>query len=135
MAKYVAEKIVKHIIKSGINVGQAKVLVKGATFKEDVSDIRNSKVAEIVKALQDFSVRVDVEDPYAASEELKKEYNIELKEKISGDYDAVVIAVPHKDYLVLDDDYFCSITRPTALIADLKGIYRNKILNRKYYSL
>ncbi len=72
MAKYVAEKIVKHIIKSGINVGQAKVLVKGATFKEDVSDIRNSKVAEIVKALQDFSVRVDVEDPYAASEELKK---------------------------------------------------------------
>jgi UDP-N-acetyl-D-galactosamine dehydrogenase len=135
MAKYVAEKIVKHIIKSGINVGQAKVLVKGATFKEDVSDIRNSKVAEIVKALQDFSVRVDVEDPYAASEELKKEYNIELKEEISGDYDAVVIAVPHKDYLVLNDDYFCSITRPTALIADLKGIYRNKILNRKYYSL
>lgn len=135
VAKYVAEKIVKHIIKSGINVGQAKVLVKGATFKEDVSDIRNNKVAEIVKALQDFSVRVDVEDPYAASEELKKEYNIELKEEISGDYDAVVIAVPHKDYLVLNDDYFCSITRPTALIADLKGIYRNKILNRKYYSL
>ena len=135
MAQYVAEKIVKHIIKSGINVGQAKVLVKGATFKENVSDIRNSKVAEIVKALQEFSVLVDVEDPYATSEELKKEYNIELKEEISGDYDAVVIAVPHKDYLLLDDGYFCSITRPTALIADLKGIYRNKILNRKYYSL
>lgn len=135
MAKYVAEKIVKHIIKSGTNVSQAKVLVKGATFKENVSDIRNSKVAEIVKALQDFSVQVDVEDPYAVSAELKKEYNIELQEEISRDYDTVVIAVPHKDYLLLDDDYFCSITRPTALIADLKGIYRNKILNRKYYSL
>lgn len=135
MAKYVAEKIVKHIIKSGINVGQAKVLVKGATFKENVSDIRNSKVAEIVKALQDFSVQVDVSDPYAASAELKKEYNIDLQENISDDYDAVVIAVPHNEYLLLDDSYFCSITKSTALIADLKGIYRNKIFNRRYYSL
>lgn len=135
MAKYVAEKIVKHIIRSGTNVSQAKVLVKGATFKENVSDIRNSKVAEIVKALQEFSVRVDVEDPYAVSAELEKEYDIALKKEIADDYDAVVIAVPHKDYLLLDDGYFCSITRPTALIADLKGIYRNKILNRKYYSL
>ncbi|MCH5599083.1 UDP binding domain-containing protein [Niabella ginsengisoli] len=135
MPKYVAEKIVKHIIKSGINVSFAKVLIKGATFKENVSDVRNSKVAQIIKALQEFSVKVDIEDPYAVSAELQKEYDIELSKEIANNYDAVVVAVPHTDYLLYDDAYFCSITKPTALVADLKGIYRNKIFNRPYYSL
>ncbi len=135
MAKHVAENIVKHIIKTGANVAQAKVLVMGATFKENVSDIRNSKVAEIVKALQEFSVLVDVEDPYANAQELKNEYNITLCALIANDYDAVIIAVPHQQYLLLNDHYFCNITKPHALIADLKGIYRNNILNRKCFSL
>ncbi|WP_346238480.1 nucleotide sugar dehydrogenase [Niabella insulamsoli] len=135
MPKYVAEQIVKHIIKSGSNVAQSGVLIMGATFKENVSDVRNSKVADIVKALREFSVAVDVEDPYAVSEDLEQEYDIRLTQKISDNYDAVIIAVPHQDYLSLDDAYFCSITKPNALIADLKGIFRNKIFNRPYYSL
>jgi UDP-N-acetyl-D-galactosamine dehydrogenase len=135
MAKYVAEKVVQHIIKTSGNVKAAKVLVKGATFKENVSDIRNSKVADVVKALKSFYVNVDVEDPHADSDELKHEYGFELCSNIANDYDAVIVTVPHKDYLSHDDDYFAGITKPHGLIADLKGIYRNKIINRTYWSL
>ncbi|HMK27436.1 MAG TPA: nucleotide sugar dehydrogenase [Chitinophagaceae bacterium] len=135
MAKYVAKKVVQHIIKNSGDVKSAKVLVKGATFKENVSDIRNSKVADVVKALKSYYVNVDVEDPHADSDELKHEYGFGLAEKTGNDYDAVIITVPHKDYLEHDDDYFAGITKSHGLVADLKGIYRNKITNRTYWSL
>lgn len=135
MAKYVAKTVIQHIIKNTSDVKSAKVLVKGATFKENVSDIRNSKVADMVRALQSYYVNVDVEDPHADSNELKHEYGFELAGTIAGDYDAVIITVPHNEYSELDDDYFAGITRPHGLIADLKGIYRNKIINRTYWSL
>ena len=135
MAKYVAKAAVQHIIKNSADVKSAKVLVKGATFKENVSDIRNSKVADVVKALQSYYVNVDVEDPYADSAELKHEYGFELTAAIANDYDVVIITVPHKEYMELGDDYFSSITKPHGMIADLKGIYRNKISNRTYWSL
>lgn len=135
MPKLVAEHIVKHIIKSGTNVSKSKVLIKGATFKEDVSDVRNSKVYDIVCALRDFSVEVHVEDSFADSDAFKTAYGFELIKNDDIDYDAVIVTIAHKEYLSLDDNYFCSITKPNALIADLKGIYRNKIVNRNYYSL
>ena len=135
MAKYVAKKVVQHIIKNSADVKSAKVLVMGATFKENVSDIRNSKVADMVKALQSFYMNVDVEDPYADSEALKHEYGFGLAKKTANDYDAVIITVPHKAYLDLDENYFAGITKPNALVADLKGIYRNRITNRNYWSL
>lgn len=135
MANYVAQKTVQHIIKTVGDVKSARVLIKGATFKENVSDIRNSKVADVVKALKTFYVNVDVEDPYADSAELQHEYGFGLSPVIGKEYDAVIITVPHADYISHDDDYFCGITKTHALIADLKGIYRNKITNRKYWSL
>ncbi|MEO6612819.1 MAG: nucleotide sugar dehydrogenase [Chitinophagaceae bacterium] len=135
MAKYVAKRVVQHIIKHSGDVKSSKVLVKGATFKENVSDIRNSKVADVVKALQSYSVNVDVEDPHADSEELKHEYGFGLVEKTGADYDAVIITVPHNEYRNLDEKYFAGITKPHGLVADLKGIYRNKITNRTYWSL
>ena len=135
MANYVARKIVQHIIKTNGNVKAARVLVKGATFKENVSDIRNSKVADVVKALKAYSVNVDVEDPHADSDELQHEYGFGLTGNIHNEYDAVIVTVPHTAYTRLDDTYFCSITKSHALIADLKGIYRNKINNREYWSL
>jgi UDP-N-acetyl-D-galactosamine dehydrogenase len=134
MANYVAQKVVQHIIKTDGNVKAARVLIKGATFKENVSDIRNSKVADVVKALKAFYVNVDVEDPYADSAELQHEYGFGLAPAIGKDYDAVIITVPHAHYLQLNDAYFASITKPHGMIADLKGIYRNKITNRKYWS-
>jgi UDP-N-acetyl-D-galactosamine dehydrogenase len=135
MGMYVARKIVQHIIKYNDDVKASKVLVKGATFKENVSDIRNSKIADVVKELQSFYINVEVEDPHANSDDLNHEYGFGLVEKISNDYDAIIIAVPHTDYLELDENYFASITKPQAMIADLKGLYRNKINNRTYWSL
>ncbi|MFD2921537.1 nucleotide sugar dehydrogenase [Terrimonas rubra] len=135
MAKYVANNVVQHIIKNSNDVKSAKVLVKGATFKENVSDIRNSKVADVVKALKAFHLNVDVEDPYASSEELQHEYGFELTKDIAADYDAVIVTVPHKEYVKLDDAYFTSITKPEALVVDLKGVFRKKISSRNYWSL
>ena len=135
MAGYVAKKVLQHIIQNNGNVKDAKVLVMGATFKENVSDIRNSKVADVVKELRSFSLNVDVADPHADSDELKHEYGFGLAEKTAADYDAVIITVPHNDYKDLDDAYFSSISKEKAMIADLKGIYRNKIINRTYWSL
>jgi UDP-N-acetyl-D-glucosamine/UDP-N-acetyl-D-galactosamine dehydrogenase len=132
MAKYVARKIITHVLK---NSNSPKVLVKGVTFKENVSDIRNSKIVDTVKELLAFNIQVDVEDPYAEEEEVKKEYGLHLKKSPDNDYDAVIITVPHQEYKNLDDAYFASITQEKALVADLKGIYRNKIYNRKYWSL
>jgi UDP-N-acetyl-D-glucosamine/UDP-N-acetyl-D-galactosamine dehydrogenase len=135
MAKHVAKKVIQHIIQFNGDIKTAKVLVKGTTFKENVSDIRNSKVADLVKELKAFFVQVDVEDPKACTNELMHEYGYGLCENLSNDYDAVIVAVPHESYLGLDDQFFSDISKPDAMIADLKGIYRNKIENRKYWSL
>ena len=107
----------------------------GATFKENVSDIRNSKVADVVKELKSFSLNVEVTDPYASSEELQHEYGFGLVTDTGKDYDAVIITVPHNEYRSMDDAYFSSITKQHAIIADLKGTYRGKIKNRAYWSL
>jgi UDP-N-acetyl-D-glucosamine/UDP-N-acetyl-D-galactosamine dehydrogenase len=134
MSVYVARKVVRHIINNVSDVKAAKVLVMGATFKENVSDIRNSKVADVVKELKEFYVNVDVIDPHADSDELHHEYGFGLAETADKDYDAVIITVCHEPYADLGDEYFSGITKPHAMIADLKGIYRGKINNRQYWS-
>ena len=135
MPAYVAKKVAQHIIKHAGNITASNVLVLGATFKENVSDIRNSKVAELIKELKAYSLNVDVADPHASSEELKHEYGFELTDSLRADYDAVILAVPHQQYKELEESYFHSLTKEHALIADLKGMYRNKIQSRKYWSL
>jgi UDP-N-acetyl-D-galactosamine dehydrogenase len=134
MSLYLARKVVRHIISHVSDVKSAKVLVMGATFKENVSDIRNSKVADVVKELQEFFLNVDVVDPHADSDELKHEYGFSLADGIGNDYDAVIVTVCHEPYADLDEAYFTSITKPHAIIADLKGIYRGKINQRQYWS-
>jgi len=135
MSLYVARKVVRYITKNVTNVQSARVLVLGATFKENVSDIRNSKVADVVKELQSFSVNVDVCDPHASSEEMINEYGFGLTEINGTDYDAVILAVSHEQFKKMDEEYLMSITKPHAVIYDLKGMYRNKIKNRVYWSL
>jgi len=135
MGSYVAKKVIQHIIKYSSDVKAAKVLVMGATFKENVTDIRNSKVADVVKALKDYHLNVEVSDAFADSKALKTEYGFPLINNIATDYDAVIIIVPHNPYKELDDAYFASITKKDALVADIKGIYRGKITSRQYWSL
>ena len=132
MAKYVARKIITHVLRYS---NEPKVLIKGVTFKENVSDIRNSKIVGTVRELLAFNIKVDVEDPYAFEEDVMEEYGLKLAGKLDSDYDAVIITVPHSPYRELDEEYFLSITGANAMIADLKGLYKNKITKRKYWSL
>ena len=135
MGGYVAKQTVKKIIKAGKNIAEAKVLVMGATFKEDVSDIRNSKVADVVNEFISFGAKVEVVDPHANSEDLKHEYGFGLVKKIANDYDAIVIAVCHKDYQNFDENYFKNLSAGNGILVDLKGIYRGKINEMTYWSL
>jgi UDP-N-acetyl-D-galactosamine dehydrogenase len=132
MAKYVARKIITHVLRIS---NEPRVLVKGVTFKENVSDIRNSKIVDTVKELLAFHIEVDVEDPYALEEEVYEEYGLHLTREAADNYDAVIVTVPHLPYRELNDAWFASVTREGALVADLKGIFKNKITSRKYWSL
>lgn len=135
MPRYVAKKIIQHIIKHAPNPSAAKVLVLGATFKENVSDIRNSKVADMVKELLEYNVSVDFVDPYADAADVKHEYGLTMIPAIGKGYDAVVMAVAHDQYKEFTEEFLLSISNQNALFADLKGIYRNKISKLKYWSL
>jgi UDP-N-acetyl-D-galactosamine dehydrogenase len=135
MGFYVAKQTVKKLIAMGKDLSKCKVLVMGATFKEDVEDIRNSKVADVINEFKSYGVQVEVIDPKASSEELKHEYGFELTPKPGNDYDAIVVAVNHKEYKQMTEADFQKLARPEALIVDLKGILRGRIKNLKYWSL
>ncbi len=135
MGFYIAKQTVKKIISFGKDIGKAKVLVMGATFKENVEDIRNSKIADVVKELKSYSVSVDVTDTRASSDHLMHEYGFGLVKEIGTDYDAIIVAVNHHEYLELDEQYFKSISSNPGLVVDIKGIYRGKIKELNYWSL
>jgi UDP-N-acetyl-D-glucosamine/UDP-N-acetyl-D-galactosamine dehydrogenase len=135
MPGLVAKKIVQHILKNSKDAASAKVLVLGSTFKENVSDIRNSKVTEMVKELLGYSLEVDFYDPLADAADMKHEYDLDMVDKINSGYDAIVMAVAHDQFKKWDEAYFISITKPNALFADLKSVYKNQFSKLKYWSL
>lgn len=135
MGGYVAKQTVKKIISQGKNIQGARTLVMGATFKENVSDIRNSKVVDTVRELESFGVKVDVIDPHADAGEVKQEYGYDLAEGPNGPYDAVIVAVNHDEYKDLPESYFTDLLPEKGVFVDLKGIYRGKISKLLYWSL
>ncbi|TPG64395.1 nucleotide sugar dehydrogenase [Hymenobacter nivis] len=137
MGAYIARKTVQMMIKKGKDVAKSRVLVMGATFKENVEDIRNSKVADVIQELKNFSVNVDIVDPHADSDELLHEYGFRLtaNDDIRDDYDAVIVAVGHKPYAAKDEAYFQSITADNAVLVDIKGLYRGQMQELHYWSL
>lgn len=123
MPSYIATKLVQMLIKKGRAPQQTKVLVMGITFKENVSDIRNSKVADLVRELMKYSVNVHIVDAFASPNEVAHEYNLTLMDHPSTQYDAVVLAVAHDAYKKLDISYFRSIMGSQPVLLDLKGLY------------
>ncbi len=108
----------------------------GATFKEDVSDIRNSKVIDIVNELKSFQVKVDLVDPHASSKEMEHEYGTPLASKMANDYDAVIVAVNHAAYLKHDESYFQSLLKDkNGVFVDVKGIFKDQMSELEYWSL
>ncbi|MCC9136609.1 nucleotide sugar dehydrogenase [Pontibacter silvestris] len=135
MGMYVATKLVQQLVKSGKNIAHTRVLIMGATFKENVKDVRNSKVVDIIKELGNFNIAIEVVDPYASPGEFQQAYGLSLTQGPGKDYDAVVVAVCHKPYLELDEEYFKSIMKDNAILVDIKGLYRNRISHIKYITL
>jgi len=135
MGGYVAKQVVKKIIAADKNIKDARVLIMGVTFKEDVSDIRNSKVVDVVNELKSYSVNVDAIDPHASYQEIREEYNYDMVKEPTGTYDAVIVAVQHEEYKNLPEDYFINLLNKNGLFVDLKGIYKNKIHKLNYWSL
>ncbi len=135
MGRYIGKQTVKKMIACGKNFKNARVLVMGITFKEDVTDIRNSKVIDVISELDDFGIAVDVIDPGAGRHEVKEEYGIDLQGSPSGKYDAVILAVSHKAYLTLDESYFTGLLNKNGIIIDVKGVLRDKIKKHIYWSL
>lgn len=127
MSTHVATKLIQLLLQEDKTLKVANILVMGVTFKENVSDIRNSKVADVVTSLQAFSVNVDVVDPHAASEEVEHEYGFALIDAPNKKYDAVVVAVAHEEYKKLDAAYFESISNGQPILVDLKNLYSKDV--------
>ena len=128
MSKHVATKIVQILLRKGADLKKSNVLVMGVTFKENVADVRNSKVADVIFALKEFSLNVDVVDPFADSNVVMDEYGFTLKAEPSNNYNAILVAVAHNVYKSLDEKYFLSISNGTPFVVDLMNIYPNGFL-------
>lgn len=135
MGAHIAKVAIKKLINNDKKIKDAKILILGATFKEDVADIRNSKIVDIVKELKSYSVNVEVVDPRADSEEVFEEYGFHLSENIGKGYDGVIVAVSHQEYRNLNEAYFSSICNEKSFVLDLKGLYRGTFRHMEYWSL
>jgi UDP-N-acetyl-D-galactosamine dehydrogenase len=135
MGAHVARKLVQQLIKLDKQINNTRVLVMGATFKENVSDIRNSKVVDVIEELNRYSVKTEVTDPLADAEEFHEEYGIHLRKDYGSDYDAVVMAVNHDQFSTLDDAFFENILKHDGIIVDVKGELRSRIKTFSYWSL
>ncbi|MCQ2375838.1 MAG: nucleotide sugar dehydrogenase [Salinivirgaceae bacterium] len=127
MGEYVATQVVKLMIKKGIRVLHGKILVMGFTFKENCPDVRNTKVADIVKALKDFGLDVEVYDPWANSQVAEHEYNIKVSNQIpTNKYDAAVVAVAHNEFKNID---IVSMMNANHVIFDVKAFMPRDIID------
>jgi len=135
MAFYIARRCMQQLIAAGKNLTDSKILVMGLTFKENVTDIRNSKVADLVNELKSFGLDVEVTDPKANASDAEAEYGFKLTKVNGTKYDAIILAVPHKEYIQLNENYFLSIAANECLFIDIKGVFRTKIKQLNYWSL
>lgn len=132
MGAFVADKVVKLLIGHDFKVKNAKVLVLGITFKENCPDIRNTKVVDVVNELREFQCDADVYDPWASAEEVRREYGISLLpglDAVGGRYDAVVLAVAHRQFL--ETDIRQLLSGPTAVVYDIKGVLPKEIITAR----
>jgi UDP-N-acetyl-D-galactosamine dehydrogenase len=131
---FIAKRIVQSLIEQDKNPGKSRVLVMGITFKEEVSDIRNSKVVDLIKELEDYSIAVDVIDPFGSPAELAHEYNIQLKSAPEGKYDSIVLAVGHLVYRTMQPKQLEAMSNGPVYLFDIKGVL-NKDDYQNYWRL
>jgi UDP-N-acetyl-D-galactosamine dehydrogenase len=123
MGPYVADQVIKLMVRKGINPVRARILILGLTFKENCPDIRNTRVVDIIETLNGYNAQVDVYDPWVSAAEARHEYAIDLiAEPEAGVYDAVVLAVAHREFAALGVTGIGRFTKPEAVIYDVKHV-------------
>jgi UDP-N-acetyl-D-galactosamine dehydrogenase len=129
MGAYVAKEVVKLMIQKGIAIKDAKVLMLGITFKENCPDVRNTKIVDVIAALQDYGLQIDIFDPWASAEEVKHEYHLNLiHEPLKGTYDGIVLAVAHQDFKTLDLN---QLKAANAIVYDVKGVLNEDVIDAR----
>lgn len=122
MGPYIANRLIRLMAKSGINVVNSRILVLGLAFKENCPDVRNTKVVDVVRELEDANARVDVHDPWVSGDDAKREYGVQLIEvPRRGVYDAIVLAVAHKEFMSVEDA-IAPYLREGGIVFDVKGV-------------
>ena len=128
MPAYIAKKLTQSLLQIGKNPSQCKILIMGLTFKEDVSDIRNSKVADLAREIMGYSVNVHLVDPNASPNEVAHEYKLTLIDEPAGNYDGIIVAVAHADYRKYSAADFRKLMNDSPILFDIKGICNEKDL-------
>lgn len=128
MGVFIASKVIKLLINKGNKIKGSKALVLGLTFKENCPDIRNTKVIDVCSELSQYGINVDVFDPVANKQEVKKELKIKLLNKITKKYNAIILAVAHKEFLKLD---YKKMILKEGVIYDVKSILNTKIIDAR----
>ncbi len=124
MGEYVAAQVVKLMIKKGVAINGAKLLMLGFTFKENCPDVRNTKIVDVVMALADYGIEVTIFDPWANPEEVMHEYHLKMTNQLpTATYDALVLGVAHKEFETLD---FAQLKKPNSVLFDVKGILKEQ---------
>jgi UDP-N-acetyl-D-glucosamine/UDP-N-acetyl-D-galactosamine dehydrogenase len=128
MGEYVASQVVKLMIKKGITIADANVLLLGITFKENCPDVRNTKIVDVIKSLEDYGLKVTIFDPCANPDEVFKEYQLKtLNMPPKSQFDAVVLGVAHAAFLTLDID---SLRKKNSVLYDVKGVLKKNVDGR-----
>jgi UDP-N-acetyl-D-galactosamine dehydrogenase len=130
MGAYVADEVIKHMLRKGIQVMNSKVLVLGFTFKENCPDVRNTRVIDIVKRLEEYHINVCVHDPWANAEEVMQEYGVDCVdgESINTKFDAIILAVAHKQFLTMD---IKKLSKQLAVVYDVKAILNKSFIDSR----
>ncbi|GEM54403.1 UDP-N-acetyl-D-galactosamine dehydrogenase [Flavobacterium branchiophilum NBRC 15030 = ATCC 35035] len=127
MGEFIATVVVKLMIKKGIFVKNAKLLMLGFTFKENCPDVRNTKIIDVVRALEDFEIDITIHDPWANPDEVKHEYNLETTKDLPNEkFDAIILGVSHKEFADID---YNSLKKDNAILFDVKGILPLNIID------
>ncbi len=120
MGEYVASQVVKLMIKKGVTINGAELLMLGITFKENCPDVRNTKIVDVIAALQEYGINVTIFDPWADPAEVKHEYNLKTTQRLPKQkFDAIVLGVAHKLFFDID---FSLLEKNNSILYDVKGI-------------
>jgi UDP-N-acetyl-D-galactosamine dehydrogenase len=122
MGSYVANRVVREMIKNDITVKKAKVLMLGLTFKENCPDLRNTRVVDVVRELEDFGIQVDVHDPWANKKDARAEYGIDLITPNYSDYETIIFAVAHDEFNPAHNSDIAQNIKSAKVLYDLKGV-------------